>query len=68
MFAVVLLELPDSRASQLREHVAYLTGSSISLSAFLQNRLSHFQASFGPDCVASVVSQGLGDAPEVSCT
>lgn len=61
MFALVLIQVPDEKAEQVRAYAEYMMHEPVKLRSFLDFQLSHLAASLGPATMVEVLSTGQGD-------
>lgn len=60
MWAKIIIEVPDARAAQVRQYLAYMYNQEMSLADYLQEQLTPLKGAFGPECTASVQASGTG--------
>lgn len=64
MYAIIKLEVPDTRAETLRTAAEYHQGESVTIRQYLNVHLKHLAAAFGPECTATVQASGPGAYPK----
>lgn len=64
MWAKIVIEVPDARAAQVRQYLAYMYAKTITLAEYLQEQLIPLKGAFGPECTATVLDSGTGTAPQ----
>lgn len=63
MWAEIVVEVPDTRAAQVRQYLAYMYNREMSLSDYLAEQLVSLKGAFGPECTATVQASGTGTHP-----